>query len=68
MDGPVRTKAREVHRAVEALPELERELISIAYWSGISHGEVADTLGIAPREVKARIRVALEQLADLIDD
>ena len=35
-----------IHRALEELTEQEREVISLAYWSGLSQSEVADSLGI----------------------
>ena len=31
-----------VHRALEALPEREREVLALAYWSDLSQSEVAD--------------------------
>ena len=32
--------AWRVHRALEELPEREREVIALAYWSGLSQSEV----------------------------
>jgi RNA polymerase sigma-70 factor (ECF subfamily) len=56
-----------VHRALEELTEEEREVISLAYWSGLSQSEVADSLGIPLGTVKTRTRRALQRLADVLE-
>jgi RNA polymerase sigma-70 factor (ECF subfamily) len=56
-----------VHRALEELPEHEREVISLAYWSGLSQSEVAEYLNIPLGTVKTRTRAALARLADLLE-
>jgi len=57
-----------VHRALEELPEREREVIALAYWSGLSQSEVADFLGIPLGTVKTRTRAALAHLADVLGE
>jgi RNA polymerase sigma-70 factor (ECF subfamily) len=59
--------AWRVHRALEDLPEREREVVALAYWSGLSQTEVAEFLGIPLGTVKTRTRSALGRLADLLD-
>jgi RNA polymerase sigma-70 factor, ECF subfamily len=59
--------AWRVHRALERLPEREREVIALAYWSDLSQSEVAQQLGIPLGTVKTRTRAALAHLADLLD-
>ncbi|HZQ16545.1 MAG TPA: sigma-70 family RNA polymerase sigma factor [Gaiellaceae bacterium] len=59
--------AWRVHRALEELPEREREVVSLAYWSGLSQSEVAEFLGIPLGTVKTRTRAALQRLADLLE-
>ena len=56
-----------VHRAMEQLPEKEREVLELAYWSGLSQTEVAGFLGIPLGTVKTRTRSALSRLADELD-
>lgn len=56
-----------IHRALEELTEEEREVISLAYWSGLSQSEVADSLGIPLGTVKTRTRRALQRLADVLE-
>src|SRR3954447_11098957 len=53
-----------VHRALEELPEREREVVELAYWSGLSQSEVAEYLHIPLGTVKTRTRSALARLAD----
>jgi RNA polymerase sigma-70 factor (ECF subfamily) len=54
-----------VHRALEELPEREREVVELAYWSGLSQSEVAEFLHIPLGTVKTRTRSALAKLADV---
>ncbi|MFN8223344.1 MAG: sigma-70 family RNA polymerase sigma factor [Gaiellales bacterium] len=56
-----------VHRAIASLPEGERVVIELAYWSGLSQSEVASFLGVPLGTVKTRTRSALGRLADLLD-
>jgi len=56
-----------VHRALEELPPREREVVELAYWSGMSQSEVADYLNIPLGTVKTRTRSALARLADVLE-
>jgi RNA polymerase sigma-70 factor (ECF subfamily) len=60
--------AWRVHRALEELPEREREVIALAYWSGLSQSEVAEYLAIPLGTVKTRTRAALGRLAEILGD
>jgi RNA polymerase sigma-70 factor, ECF subfamily len=57
-----------VHRALEDLPQHERPLVELAYWSGLSQSEIADFLNIPLGTVKTRTRSALSRLADALED
>ena len=59
--------AWRVHRALEELPEHERTVIELAYWSGLSQSEVAAFLDVPLGTVKTRTRSALGRLADLLE-
>lgn len=56
-----------VHRALETLSEREREVVELAYWSGLSQSEVASFLDIPLGTVKTRTRSALAHLADALE-
>jgi RNA polymerase sigma-70 factor, ECF subfamily len=60
--------AWRVHRALETLPESERQVIDLAYFSGFSQSEVADFLHIPLGTVKTRTRAALQHLAALLEE
>ena len=57
----------QVHRALERLPEREREVVALAYWSELSQSEVAARLGIPLGTVKTRTRSALMHLAEILE-
>jgi RNA polymerase sigma-70 factor (ECF subfamily) len=56
-----------IHRALAELPDREREVVELAYWSGLSQSEVAEYLHIPLGTVKTRTRSALAHLADLLE-
>ncbi len=60
--------AWRVHRALETLPEHERTVIDLAYFSGLSQSEIAGFLGIPLGTVKTRTRSGLARLADTLED
>jgi RNA polymerase sigma-70 factor (ECF subfamily) len=49
------------------LPAREREVVELAYWSGLSQSEVAEYLHIPLGTVKTRTRSALARLADVLE-
>jgi len=60
--------AWRVHRALEELPEREREVLALAYWSGLSQSEVAEFLSIPLGTVKTRTRAALAKLSEILGE
>ncbi|MGZ4359200.1 MAG: RNA polymerase sigma factor [Gaiellaceae bacterium] len=56
-----------MHRALSQLPAREREVIELAYWSGLAQSEVAEYLDIPLGTVKTRTRSALQRLADILE-
>ena len=60
--------AWRMHLALQELPESERTLLELAYWSGLSQSEVAKFLNIPLGTVKTRTRSALARLADILEE
>lgn len=61
--------AREAGRlrsALQGLRPCEREVIELAYSSGLSHTEIAKSSGLPLGTVKARLRLGLRQLAKML--
>lgn len=61
-------RAWRIHRALAELPERERAVLELAYWSDLSQSEIADRLGVPLGTVKTRTRSALARLADLLEE
>jgi RNA polymerase sigma-70 factor (ECF subfamily) len=59
--------AWRVHRALEELQPREREVVELAYWSGMSQSEVAQYLHLPLGTVKTRTRSALARLASVLE-
>jgi RNA polymerase sigma factor (sigma-70 family) len=56
-----------IHRAFAQLSKQQRADIGLVYWSGLSHAEIAAQLNISVEMVRARTRLALSRLADLLE-
>jgi RNA polymerase sigma-70 factor, ECF subfamily len=56
-----------VHSALEQVPERERVVIELAYWSGLSQSEIASYLDVPLGTVKTRTRTALARLSGLLE-
>jgi RNA polymerase sigma-70 factor, ECF subfamily len=60
--------AWRVHSALAELPDKERVVLELAYWSEMSQSEIAEFLQIPLGTVKTRTRAALGRLATLLDE
>jgi RNA polymerase sigma-70 factor (ECF subfamily) len=58
-------EAQRVAAAVAALPPPQREALTLAYFEGLSHSEIAARLSVPLGTVKGRIRMALDRLREL---
>ena len=61
-----RLEANHLRVAVAQLPDVERAVVELAYFGGLSYRQVAQQLGLAEGTVKSRIRRALTRLAHLV--
>lgn len=67
--SPDRTAAapqlrEQIARAVEALPEEQREVFLMRQLHGLGFAEIASVVGVSENTVKSRMRYALERLQD----
>jgi RNA polymerase sigma-70 factor (ECF subfamily) len=58
----------QMHAALGRLPERERVVLELAYWSGLSQSEVASYLDVPLGTVKTRTRAGLARLAVLLEE
>ncbi len=52
----------EVRRAIAGLSEEQTEVIRLAFFTGLSHGEIAEELGLPLGTVKSRLRLAFGRI------
>lgn len=57
-----------VHTALQKLPERERVVLELAYWSGLSQSEIASYLNVPLGTVKTRTRAGLGRLSGLLEE
>ena len=58
-------QAQRVAAAVAELSPPQREALTLAYFEGLSHSEIAERLSVPLGTVKGRIRLALDRLREL---
>jgi len=51
-------------RALTELPSEQREAISLAYFGGLSHSEIATQTGLPLGTVKSRVRLGIQRMRD----
>lgn len=51
-----------VRQAVEELPDPRRTIVFLAFWEGLSHAEIAETVGLPLGTVKSHVRRGLVTL------
>lgn len=61
-----RETSRELSGALKELPEDQSKVISLAYFGGFSHSEIAEMLGMPLGTVKGRMRLGLEKVRVLL--
>lgn len=58
----------QVRAAMEALAQDQRDVLIAAFYQGLSHGEIAETLDLPLGTVKSRIRLAFRHLRGVLGD
>jgi RNA polymerase sigma-70 factor, ECF subfamily len=57
----------QVREALKTLPEEQLKVLELAYFSGYTHVEIAELLGVPLGTVKGRMRLGLKKLRDYFD-
>ena len=65
-DVELREARRDVRAALATLSEVEREVLELAYWGGLTQSEIATSLGIPTGTVKSRTFNALSHLREAL--
>ncbi len=72
-DGPeeateLTLQRQRVRAAITGLPADQQQVLSLAYFSGLTHREIAEKLGEPLGTVKTRIRLAMQKLRQALQD
>ncbi|MEM7160284.1 MAG: RNA polymerase sigma factor [Myxococcota bacterium] len=62
------TLRKRMAKAIDALPDDQREVFLLRQLSGLSFREIGETLGVPENTVKSRMRYALEKLREHLGD
>lgn len=57
---------QEVLRALRRLPDRQREVLTLRYWSGLSEAQIAQALGISAGAVKSNASRGIHRLAEIL--
>jgi len=60
-------RREEVRRAIAQLPEEQSAALSLAFFKGYTHKEIAEALSEPLGTIKTRVRLAMKKLKDLLD-
>lgn len=59
---------KRIQKALANLPEDQRQAVALAYFQGMTHTEIAETLKVPLGTVKTRIRLAMQKLREMLRD
>jgi RNA polymerase sigma-70 factor, ECF subfamily len=55
-----------LHRAVEALPELSKQIVTLVFFQGLKYREAAEILSVPVGTVKSRLHAAMRKLTEIL--
>lgn len=60
-------EASRLQAVLRRLPDLQRDVLMLAYFGGLTHTEIAGRLGIPVGTIKSRMRLGLEKIRADVD-
>jgi RNA polymerase sigma-70 factor (ECF subfamily) len=57
-----RSEADALHASLARLPDTQSEVVTLAFFGGLSHSEIAEQLSLPPGTVKGRMRLGLHKI------
>jgi RNA polymerase sigma-70 factor (ECF subfamily) len=65
--GEAQAATRElVNRALEELPEEQREVVVMKLWGGLTFAEIGEAVGVPANTAATRYRYALEKMGGML--
>jgi RNA polymerase sigma-70 factor (ECF subfamily) len=61
------TQRDQVREALGTLPREQLKIVELAYYSGYTHVEISEMLGVPLGTVKGRMRLGLKKIRDYFD-
>jgi RNA polymerase sigma-70 factor (ECF subfamily) len=61
-------RASQVGEALQRLPEEQRAAVSLAFYGGLTHEQVAEQQAIPLGTAKTRIRLAMKRLREILQN
>ncbi len=61
-------RAQRVRAAVASLPREQQDVLSLAFWSGLSQTEIAKRTGVPLGTVKSRVRLGMARLREWLEE
>lgn len=66
-DASIAADAERVKRAIEGLPDAQRQALELAYYEGLTHVQIAERTGAPLGTVKTRILDGMRKLREIIE-
>jgi RNA polymerase sigma-70 factor (ECF subfamily) len=67
-DSGLSPQSRRILEVIDSLPEDEREAFDLVRIQGLTYGEAAELLGVAPKTVQRRLDRGLQLLTERLGD
>jgi RNA polymerase sigma-70 factor (ECF subfamily) len=61
-------QAEQIQAAIMSLPDEQRDAITLAFFNGLTHQEIAERMGVPLGTVKGRMRLGLKKLRQQLAD